>query len=38
MKQIGITETFDPCFIQDWETRLLEANVIISKELTDEMV
>lgn len=38
MKQIGITETFDPCFIQDWETRLLEANVIISKELSDEMV
>lgn len=38
MKQIGITETFDPCFVPDWETKLLDANIIISKELTDEMI
>lgn len=38
MKQIGITETFDPCFVPDWEVKLLEANIIISKELSDEMI
>lgn len=38
MKYVGITETYDPCFVPDWETRLLEANVVISKELSDEMV
>ena len=38
MKSIGITETYDPCFVQDWETRLLDANIIISKELSDEMI
>lgn len=38
MKQIGITETFDPCFVSDWEVKLLEANIIISKELSDEMI
>lgn len=38
MKKIGITETYDPCFVQDWETRLLKANIVISKELNDEMI
>lgn len=38
MKQIGITETYDPCFVPDWETKLLDANIVISKELNDEMV
>ena len=38
MKFIGITETYDPCFVPDWETRLLESNIIISKELSDEMI
>lgn len=38
MKPVGITETYDPCFVDDWETRLLKANIIISKELNDEMV
>lgn len=38
MKYFGITETYDPCFVANWETRLLEANVIISKELSDEMI
>lgn len=38
MKYVGITETYDPCFVPDWETKLLEANVVISKELSDEMV
>ena len=38
MKSIGITETYDPCFVSDWETRLLDANIIISKELSDEMI
>ena len=38
MKQIGITETYDPCFVSDWETKLLDVNIIISKELSDEMI
>jgi len=38
MKRIGITETFDPCFVPDWETKLLDANIVISKELNDEMI
>ena len=38
MKKIGITETYDPCFVPDWETKLLEANIVISKELNDEMI
>ena len=38
MKRIGITETFDPCFVPDWETKLLKANIVISKELNDEMI
>ena len=37
MNYIGITETSDPCFHPDWETRLLAANIIISKELSFEM-
>lgn len=37
-KKIGITETYDPCFVPDWETKLLEANIVISKELNDEMI
>jgi len=38
LKKIGITETYDPCFVPDWETKLLEANIVISKELNDEMI
>ena len=38
MKQFGITETGDPAFVSGWEKRLLEANIVISKELTDEMI
>ena len=38
MKQIGITETYDPCFVSDWETKLQDVNIIISKELSDEMI
>ena len=38
MKKIGITETYDPCFVPDWETKLLDANIVISKELNDEMI
>ena len=38
MKQVGITETYDPCFVIDWETKLLDANIVISKELSDEMI
>lgn len=38
MKYFGITETGDPCYVPDWETRLREANIIVSKELTDEMI
>ena len=38
MKYIGITETGDPAFVKGWDNRLLEANIIISKELTDDMI
>jgi hypothetical protein len=38
MRKIGITETYDPCFVPDWETKLLDANIVISKELNDEMI
>lgn len=39
MKLFGITETYDPCFVKDWDKRLQpEANIIITKELTDEMI
>ena len=38
MKQFGITETGDPAFVSGWEKRLLEANIVISKELSDEMI
>jgi len=38
MKYFGITETGDPCFVPDWDLRLREANIIISKELTEEMI
>lgn len=30
MNRIGITETYDPCFVPDWEVRLLDANIVIS--------
>lgn len=35
---IGITETYDPCFVPDWDKKLLDANIIISKELTNDMI
>lgn len=38
MKFIGTTETYDPCFVKDWEKRLKSVNLIITKELTDEMI
>lgn len=38
MKQIGITETYDPCFVDNLESKLLDANIIITKELTDHLV
>lgn len=38
MKQFGITETGDPAFVSGWEKRLLDVNIVISKELTDEMI
>lgn len=38
MKQIGVTETYDPCFVPDLESKLLDANIIITKELTDDLV
>lgn len=38
MKQFGITETGDPVDVDGWEDRLLEANIIISKELSDVMI
>ena len=38
MKFIGTTETYDPCYVNDWETRLQDANIIISKELTNDMI
>jgi len=38
MKYIGATETFDPAFVKDWDQHLKEANLIISKRLTDDMI
>lgn len=38
MKYVGTTETFDPCFVPDWDKKLLEANIIISKELNLDMM
>lgn len=37
MKQIGVTETYDPCFVPDLESKLLDANVIITKRLTSSL-
>lgn len=38
MKQIGVTETYDPCYVSDWDDKLLDANIIITKELSDDMI
>lgn len=38
MKRIGTTETYDPAFVPDWERRLKEVNIIITKQLTDELI
>jgi len=35
---IGITETYDPCWVPDWEKRLKDVNVIITKQLSDDMI
>jgi hypothetical protein len=38
MKFIGTTETYDPVYVSDWESRLLDVNIIISKELDFNMM
>jgi DNA repair photolyase len=38
MKQFGTTETYDPCYVFDWDDKLLDANIIITKELSDDMI
>lgn len=38
MKQVGTTETYDPCFVSDWDDKLLDANIIITKELSDDLI
>lgn len=39
MKYIGTTETYDPCFVdlRKLKDRLLDANIIITKELTEDL-
>lgn len=36
---VGITETYDPCFVKDFESMLTQpVNIVITKELTDELI
>lgn len=35
---IGVTETFDPAYVPDWETKLKDVNIIITKSLTNSMI
>lgn len=35
---IGVTETYDPFYVEGWEQRLLDANIIITKHLSDGMI
>lgn len=38
MKSVGVTETYDPCYVEDLESKLLpEANIIITKKLTRDL-
>lgn len=38
MIKIGVTETYDPCFDYSWVDNLKDANIIITKNLTDRMI
>jgi DNA repair photolyase len=38
MKFIGATETYDPCYVGRLDSKLLDANIIITKELTTELM
>lgn len=38
MNKIGATETYDPCFDLSWVNNLQEANIIITKNLTNEVI
>lgn len=38
MIQIGTTETYDPAFVMDWDKKLLDTNIIITKRLDDDMI
>ena len=38
MKQVGITETYDPRFVYDWDKRLKDVNIIITKSLEGYMI
>lgn len=36
---VGITETYDPCFVKDFESMLTQpVNIVITKELTDKLI
>lgn len=36
---VGITETYDPCYVKDFESMLTQpVNIVITKELTDELI
>lgn len=38
MIKIGVTETYDPCFDYSWVDNLKDANIIITKNLTNKMI
>lgn len=38
VNEIGVTETYDPCFDYSWVDNLRPVNIIITKSLTDKMI
>ena len=38
VNEIGITETYDPCFDYSWVDNLRPVNIIITKSLTDKLI
>lgn len=38
VNEIGVTETYDPCFDYSWMDNLRPVNIIITKSLTDKMI
>lgn len=38
MVRIGATETYDPCFDMSWSENLYEANIIITKNISNQII